>query len=368
CKEILAIHDTTYLNFTSRRTTEGLGPIGSKENVQGFLAHNTLAVNGQTGEVLGLLAQEVWARQGQYPKEEQSKERRGRKRESQRWPRGIETVIQRDLGNAIHLMDREGDIYEVLRDLNAAEGRYVIRAGRNRLLAQKQGYLFEAIRRQEPLATMTVHIPTRAGQKARAALLTLRCAHLTIPPPETPRRKGENIPVHAIEAYERHPPKATAPLHWILLTQEPIETPSECVRVVALYKCRWKIEEFHMGLKTGCGIEDRQLKTRKRLEVLLGFYSVIGVMLLRLRDAARGEGLASNFLSDIQIRLLKKQYPALGKSPKAREALRAVAKLGGFLARKGDGEPGWRTLWRGMQELLLMEHGFHLSQQFVHTN
>lgn len=368
CEEVVVIHDTTYLNFTSRQTTVGLGPIGSKEKFQGFLAHNTLAVNSQTGEALGLLAQEVWAREGQYPKEEQSRERRGRKRESERWPRAVKAVAQRGLDNVIHTMDREGDIYEVPLNLNETKGRYVIRAGRNRLLVGKQGYLFETIRRQEPLATMTAHIPARQGQKERDALLTLRRAYLTIPPPETLRRKGDNIAVHVIEAYEHHAPKGSAPLHWVLLTQEPVETIKQCLRVVALYKCRWKIEEFHMSLKTGCGIEERQLKTRKRLEVLLGLYSVVGVMLLRLRDAARGNGLACEFLSDVQIRLLRKQYPALQKFPTAREALRAVAKLGGFLARKGDGEPGWRTLWRGMQELLLMEHGFLLSHRISHVN
>lgn len=367
-EEVVVIHDTTYLNFTSSQATEDLGPIGSNEKSQGFISHNTLAVNSQTGEALGLLAQEVWAREGQYPKEEQSRERRGRERESQRWPRGVAAVVQRGLDNAIHLMDREGDIYEVLRDLNEVKGRYVIRAGRDRLLAGKQGYLFETIRRQEALGVMTVHIPARQGQKERTALLTLRRAYLTIPAPETLRRKGDNISVHVIEAYEHHAPKGSAPLHWVLLTREPIETLDQCVRIVALYKRRWKIEEFHMSLKTGCGIEDRQLKTRKRLEVLLGLYSVVGVMLLRLRDAARGNGLARDFLSDIQIRLLQKKC-ALQNFPTAREALRAVAKLGGFLARKGDGEPGWRTLWRGMEQLLLMEYGFLVArQEFSHGN
>jgi hypothetical protein len=125
---------------------------------------------------------------------------------------------------------------------------------------------------------------------------------------------------------------------------------------------RWKIEEFHKALKTGCHMEEHQFKTRKTLETFLGLASIISVMLLNLRDNARDATATVHGLTEIQLKILHKQYPRLGKNPKARDVLRAVAQMGGFMGRKSDGNPGWITLWRGMKELMLLEQGCLLSK------
>ena len=362
--DVLAIQDTTYLNYTPHPETEDLGPIGTMDGLQGMVAHNTIAVMAETGEVLGMLNQEVWVREGRHPKEENSFERRQRPRESECWQRGVLAVTALGLDKAIHAMDREGDIYEVLRLLESR--RFVIRVCRNRLLSKKEGYLFDAIRQSHPLGKMTVKVPARGGRQAREALLTVRRDRLTIRPPTALGRQGEEVEVNVVEAYEHHAPKGCAPLHWVLLTGEPIETLEQCVRVIHLYKCRWKIEEFHKSLKTGCQIEQRQLRTRERLEAALGLYSVIGMMLLRMREAAREmTQKATAYFNEAQLKLLRNRYPKVGKTPTARDAFRAVAQMGGFLARKHDGEPGWKTLWLGMHELLVMEHGYHLSRKSI---
>lgn len=362
--EVLAIQDTTYLNYTTHPETDEMGPIGTIDGLQGLVVHNTMAVAAETGEVLGMLGQEVWVREGRHPQKESGIERRQRARESECWQRGVQAVMALGLNSPIHVMDREGDIYEVLRLVKSQ--RFVIRACRNRLLSKKEGYVFDAIRQNEPLGKMTVKVVARGGRPGREALLTVRQKRLTICPPVALRRQGENVEVNVVEVYEPHAPKGCMPLHWILLTSEPIETLEQCIRVITLYKCRWKIEEFHKSLKTGCQMEQRQLRTRRRLEAALGLYTVIGVMLLRVREAARGTTEKANvYFNKAHLKLLRNRYPKIGKNPTARDAFRAVAQMGGFLARKHDGEPGWRTLWLGMHELLTMEHGYHLSQESI---
>ncbi|WP_290370952.1 IS4 family transposase, partial [Ralstonia pseudosolanacearum] len=37
--------------------------------------------------------------------------------------------------------------------------------------------------------------------------------------------------------------------------------------------------------------------------------------------------------------------------PKLNEVLRLIASLGGFLGRKGDGEPGAKAIWLGLKDV-----------------
>jgi len=359
-KDVLAIQDTTYLNFTAHPDTEDLGPIGTSPGLQGLVVHNTMAVEAETGEILGLLNQEVWARdKKRYPKEESTFQRRQRSRESERWPRNVREVEAMGLTNIIHVTDREGDIYEMLEALDSGQ-RFVIRARHNRLLSEEAFVLFDKVRQQKPIGEMSVDVPRRPGQRARKAILRIRRSSVGIRPPNALRRKGSVIEVKVVELHEPDAPKGGKALHWILLTSEPVETVEQCQRVAHLYRQRWKIEEFHKCLKTGCQIEQRQLKTRQRLEAALGVYSVIGMMLLRMREAARDtKEKARSYLNEVQLKILRHRFPKIGKDPTARDAFRAGAQLGGFIGRKHDGEPGWKTLWLGMNDLMMMEHGHY---------
>lgn len=360
--EVIAIHDVMYANFTNHESTTGLGPIGTAPHLRGLLVFNTLAVSLQKKKALGFLYQEVWARpkRGHAPGETQHA-RRKRERESEVWPRGLSAVRSLGLKEVIHVSDRESDIYEVLETADREGQRYVIRSCRNRRMEKAGDYIWDAVRRGRLLGKMSVRVSARAGQKAREAQLSLRRAEVTIRPPSTVVGGAKNITLSVVEAIEEHAPRGSSALRWILLTKEPTQTLSACMRVVDIYSCRWKVEELHMGLKTGCSLEKRQMETREGLESFLGLASVISVMLLRMRDAARGEGNWIHYLTEIQWICLRRRYPSLPPNPTVRDALRAVARLGGFLARKGDGEPGWRTLWAGMEKLLFMEHGYLLA-------
>jgi hypothetical protein len=366
-KEVVVIEDTSYLNMSAHKATEGLGPIRNKGDHQmGLIVHTMIAVDGETGETEGVLGQEVWARAGFHDRGKTNKEQRFAPRESECWQRGIDRL--HDIGferRAILVCDRGSDIYEVLAKAVKNNQRFVIRSNSNRALTEKKKHLFEAVRKSNPIGTYEVDIPSKQGQKARKALMYVRSTTVEIRASYLLPRSNPSVTINVVEAYEQHAPKGYVPLHWILLSNEPNATFDECIRIIQLYTYRWKIEEFHMGLKTGCHIEERQFKTSKRIEAFLGLSSIMSIMLLRLRDKARTKDSFDHGLTAVEIALLRQEFPKLGRNPNIRNIVRAIAQLGGFLGRKSDGEPGWRTLLRGMHELLVMEHGFYLAKDML---
>ena len=140
------------------------------------------------------------------------------------------------------------------------------------------------------------------------------------------------------------PPGLKEPIDWVLLTSLPVRTLEEAMEVIGYYEKRWLIEEWHKALKTGCQVEGRQLKTSHRLEALTGLLSVVAVRLLQLKEVGRRQpGRAAVEL--VPARYVELVRRARGRGPvgewTVRDFFRGVAGLGGFLGRKGDGEPGW---------------------------
>lgn len=362
-QETVFIQDTTCV-IVKGEEAEGFGPIGRSEaRTQGMLVHTVLAVDTERNETLGVVGQEVWVRDGYYDQNESGRQRRNRARESECWQRGIEEIDRQGLTHCgISIFDRGGDIFEVLRMLKSDDKRHVIRVSQDRLLGDDKNHLYETVRASEVQGTLEVSVPAKAGQKGRRALISIRHAQVEIKPPRILGRSSEPIVSNVVEALEEHPPKGNNPLHWMLHTSEPIDSVEASVRVIKLYTYRWKIEEFHKSLKTGCHIEQRSFATRKRLETFLGFASVVSVMLLKLRDNAKDETSDNHGLNPVQLLCLRRKNRKLGRHPNAQAVLRAIAQLGGFMNRKSDGNPGWITLWRGMIQLLCMEYGFNVAK------
>ena len=129
------------------------------------------------------------------------------------------------------------------------------------------------------------------------------------------------------------------------------------------YTRRWIVEEFHKAWKTGCRAEERRLTQADRLVPLLGALAIVAVRLLTLRDAARRDGTAPADAPAAALKVLaaKLQRPAECFESN-RAFLRGVAQLGGFLARRSDGEPGWQTLWKGWSVLMTLVEGYELAQ------
>jgi len=377
-KKVLVIQDTTSLNFGER---EGLGPIHNRLASKGMYAHTALAVTYERHEVLGVLDQQVWVREEEKrPRNESGRARKKRERESAVWRRGQERVAEvlgrtgKGTPRVIAVFDREGDIFESFEELERLGHSFIIRATRNRLLdteatgvaAEEPGgrrYLLDEVMKAPIRAHKEVTVPARNGRPGRIADLEIRAMEAVVRPPANRERRGESLSLNIVLAVEPHPPAGSDPLIWYLVTREPIITEQDVLEVVRGYEARWLIEEFHMGLKTGCRLEDRQMETRAVLENFLAFATVIAWQMLALRDIARRpESIAAQtVLRPTQLEVLQRLKPRLPKECTAREALRAIATLGGFMNRKGDGEPGWRTLWRGLEKLASIESGYLLA-------
>ena len=363
---VLVVQDSCYLNYTHHPGTEGLGNIGTKaqkNQLRGVLIHSSLAVAAGTHRVLGLLDQQVVVRENYQASREHWKKTRRRDRESQKWPLGARNVAGRGtrMDRLVFVFDREGDVFEAIEEIQDLGARFVIRANHNRLLKEtggKSAYLLDAIRKAPVVAHMPVKVSAGGGRPERTADVALRAGSYTIMPPCDRKRRGAARDVNVLWIVEEHPPKGVDALEWILLTSEPLKNGEAAMAVARHYCGRWKIEEWHKALKTGCKIEDRQLEDWGRLAVLLAIFSVIAWRLLVLRDAARaGEDCPPDALSKEDRTILRKLSPSMPKGADARQYLRAIAKLGGFLGRKSDGEPGWITLWHGYTRLCDMRLG-----------
>ena len=151
------------------------------------------------------------------------------------------------------------------------------------------------------------------------------------------------------------------PIRWVLLTTEPTDGFESALTVVGYYRARWTIEDWHKALKTGCRIEDRQLETWERMEVLLSVCSVIAWKVLQLRHLARGQQVPPDlFLTEAERAVLKEKSPELGTQGDRDWAI-AIAKIGGYLDRSSDPPPGWQTLWKGLKKVQTWAEGYRLG-------
>ena len=168
-----------------------------------------------------------------------------------------------------------------------------------------------------------------------------------------------------IRVWEPNTPTGEEPIEWVLLTSVPATSLDDALMISHWYALRWLIEEYHACLKSGCKVEERQLETRRRLEACIGFLAIVAVRLLQLKLLARHQpqAPATTCASPLHVRLLAAYWKKPLEAMTAREFWRDVARLGGFLARKGDGDPGWKTLWRGWLELEAMTAGATLFQE-----
>jgi hypothetical protein len=373
---VLAIHDTTSVNYSTLSNTTGLGPIGNSEKARGLYLHSTLAVSPD-GVPLGLLHQECWSR----PLEKRAVDSHSlvmQDKESRKWLQGVEGVdaAVKVLPDAerprfIHLMDREGDIHEVLESIADSRDGAIIRSARDRRVDDPNGYAHQAVAAAPLLGTKVLDIPACHGRPKRKAQLELRSITTTITPRCKHPGQGDRQPVtwSLVEAREMNAPEGTEPLHWLLWTTEPVKTLSETLNVLRLYKFRWRIEDFHLTLKSGCRAEALELETAERLTKALTIYSGVAVRILMLRELARQEPEApcTSILSDdawkaLWIHFNKKSLTANVQIPTVKQAILWIGRLGGHLNRKSDGMPGVRTLWRGWRDLTILVEGYRLGR------
>ena len=376
---VLAVQDTTTLNFSTHPQTLGLGPVSNNQDkTVGLLLHTTLVLR-EDGQALGLLEKRLWARD---PARFQTRPKGERNRlpveqkESTKWLHSLEASVQaaQALPDTlwINIADREADSYDLfwrlveLRatpDWGAAAQRVelLIRSQHNRALSGEQERLFGHLASLPVGGQYRCIIPRQPGRKAREATLTLRWARVSLPPPpDQIKHQARSTPLElwAILAEEENPVPGQPPICWRLLSTLPVENAHIAALQVHRYSQRWEIEVFHKTLKSGSKAEERQLENTKRLERCLLLDMITAWRTLALSKAGRGEHAqqpVSPWLTEHQWKALwchiHQRTDPPETPPTIGQATRWVAQLGGFLGRRGDGHPGVMTLWRGLQRL-----------------
>jgi len=354
---VLVLQDTTELLYTTHPQTTGLGFLDHASS-RGLKVHSALAASID-GVPLGLVQQSVWARD-EATKGQKSRKRPQAERESQRWLTSL-AEVQKALPAPTRLIvvaDREADIYPLFIAARDDRTDLVIRATYNRGLVGGRVLedAAEAVRWQ---GSRTVSIPGNGSRAARTATVQIGWTTLQLAPPQDyPRPASAPRPTLQLVVVEEHEaPAGVKPLRWLLWTTLPVTTWDEALAVVQAYERRWLIERYHFVLKSGCGIEQLQLETAERLERALAVCCIVAWRLLWLTYQAREtpdvpctEVFARHEWQALVCTMHGTPVPP-AQPPSLREAVRMVAQLGGFLARKGDGEPGVKTIWRGLIRL-----------------
>lgn len=364
----LILNDTTELNYGVNRDIEGLGRVGDGFG-RGFFLHTAMLIGAKTEEIVGLAAQELFKRPVRKLTQQSTARRKHRARESEVWGRVIDNVgSPPQQARFIHVCDRGADNYEVYCHLRANRADWVIRAAqlhRTVLDAAGERRALQDILQEQPcVGAYDLQVRANKQQPARTARIEVRFAKITMPQPQHIskyiRQSGlREIRMDVVEAREINAPKGVTPLRWVLLTSEKVACFDDAWRVIEWYEKRPLIEEYHKCLKTGCRVEFRQYEHADRLAAVIGMLSVVAVRFLQLKMVARKapdtpaeKVVPKDWLATLPaVTGHRKPIKTVG------EFFRRLAMFGGFLGRKGDGQPGWQTIWGGLEKLLLCIRG-----------
>lgn len=336
---VLCLQDTTELDFNGQ-DMDGLGRL-SYEAQRGMYLHPTYVVTPQRLP-LGIVDAWMWARPLEIS-------------ESQRWIEGYARLAERaghlPATRLVYVADREADILELMQRAHTLghPADYLLRAQHNRCLPQG-GKLWPAVLAATPLGDIEFTLPERPNRPARAVRQTLH-----VRPVDLPDGQGGMMPVTCLIARETGVPEGQKAVEWRLLTNRVVATLEEAAQLIDWYRCRWEIETLFHVLKNGCRVESLQLGHVRKLELALAIYLVVAWRLAHLTRLGRilPDLPASAVFeqTEWQAAWLLAEKPPPRKMPTLREVIRRIAMLGGFLARKGDGEPGVKTLWQGYTRL-----------------
>jgi hypothetical protein len=378
----LVLGDDTCLDCTTRPATRGLGPIGDHRG-RGLQVHGLLAVDADDGRVLGLADVQIWARperaRSRRAEGESTHARAGRARESEVWLRGVARVAARvaaardpltAAGPAPRLIsvgDCGADIFRHLHGVAALGHGFLCRAYQDRALCAEDGeplaeHLHAAARRGAARGTRTTTVRDARGRQ-RSATLTVVATTVWLRPPGTMPPGTPPLRTNVVWCHEPAPPAGQEAAEWMLLTSEPVETREQVAWALWAYERRWLIEEWHMALKTGLRVEDRQFESRHALENFLSLAAPVATCLLQLRDEARRPDAraAAIVLPEEEWTALRALRPRLRADASTADALREVGRLGGH-AGSNQTRAGWRTLWRGMETLWQVANGVRIAR------
>ena len=361
----LLIQDLTELDYSAHPAVSGLGAIGDG-NGRGVHVHTTLAYQPASDHVVGVAFQQTSTRTIQSPLTRAQRRRRNLV-ESVVWPQAVTHLGTPPAGAQwIHVGDRGADMWPVFAACRTQQVDCVIRVRhRHRIVAltPDEAWSVAEVADQLPVfGEQTVQIAQRGGRAARTAQVRISAGPVQMPAPrDTPQ--ATPMPLWLVLVQEIDPPPGEEALDWWLWTTVPTPTLAAAEQVIAWYRLRWLVEDYHQCLKTGCRIEHRQFQTAEALERLLGVLGPVAAYLLALRHAARQtpEALATTQHAAPLVQVVARLAGQAAATLTCRQFWETVARRGGWLGRAGDGPPGWKSLWAGWQALLLLLEGWSLA-------
>jgi Transposase DNA-binding/Transposase Tn5 dimerisation domain len=368
---ILIPQDTTEIDFSGRKTIDGMGHLG-KEKSQGFYLHPSIAVT-PSGLCLGIVDLQYWVREKLGIREER-KQKSIEEKESYCWLKGykIANEIAFSCPNTlvVSISDREGDIYEVLEHIPSDTNKafWLIRSNINRkTLGTIPDKIHETVKALEPLGEIEftlspgkvykrIRPQKRKERKPRVVKQSIRACSVNLSPPKRTKKKLSPITINIIYCVETAPPSSEDCIEWFLITSIPITNAKTVIDIVKWYLCRWQIETFFKVLKSGCTIEKLQFESMKATLNCLALYLIISWRVLYLTMLGRvcPDIECSAVFEDEEwqaVYMIIMKEPPPDNPPKLNDIILMIARLGGFLNRKHDVYPGPKVMWIGLQRM-----------------
>ena len=329
-----------------------------------------LAVRPQTREVLGCMAQEPFVRVPAPEGEQRSDRRKRDERETDVWMRQVHTIgMPASESVWVHVGDRGADMFPFFHACQQTQTHFLVRAAQNRRVQKSEeeiSYSLTQIRSWSSQQHRSFDVLARHGHPARSTQVQLAYGQLTLlPPRHDSRTYKEPVGLWAIRVWEEQAPEGEEPLEWILLTSVSTTTLQQAWERVEWYQHRWLVEDYHQCLKSGCRIEERQLQSVDGLMRLLGLLSPLAVRLLQVRAYAREapERLAHEVIEPLTLAVMADHCGLSPTTMTLGTFWMEIARLGGYLARRRDGPPGWRTVWKGWLTLQARLEGVQLASR-----
>ena len=396
---VAVAQDTTELDYTKKKSLQGSGPLDS-ENRRGFLAHSQFVVTRQRLP-LGVLGTDIYARNDEDFRRSR-KHQPIEEKESYRWLQSYldccELAAEVPGTEVLNISDREGDIYEIYhcwqkrRREGKSTAQWLVRANQDRALLGEEGkplykdkdkggkeivHLFERARQGRELGTIEFEVKAAAQSKkvkgkrvptqreGRRVRQRVRVCEVTPRPPYRKSGKLTPVSIYAVLAEEIDPPPGQEAITWLLLTSRKIESFEEAVELLEYYLGRWEIEVFHRVLKTGCRVEQLQLRDSRAVINSVVLYMIVAWRILYLTHLGRScpDLPCSVVFEEAEWKSLVAVNRAEREKSKAApvreelveptlgEMVLLVAQQGGYLGRKNDGPPGAQAMWQGMAKI-----------------
>jgi hypothetical protein len=334
--------------------------------------HDTMAFTPE-GTPLGLLNVQCWARDPeQAGKKHRRKELPIEQKESIKWLVSYRAVAEAQKicsdTTLVSVGDREADIYELFHEAlqDPFNPKVLVRAERTRNRKVEQEELWQKISAEPVAGFLQVRVPRKGSRPARTARLQVRFAQVVLTPPKN--SKLQPVSVWAVYAREvGHGEEVKQPIDWMLLTTVKTQGFAEACERLSWYSRRWGIEVYHRTVKSGCRIQDRRLDDADSLEACLAIDLVVAWRVYWLTMAGRQtpDIPCDQFLNEEEWRVLSAWATGnmADTPPSAQQVMRWIGKLGGWLARGKNDNPGTTCMWRGLTRLPSMVQGYLLALQ-----